>query len=75
MPFDFETNRSPLILCQELGQESQLGTAGPAPIGSLLPASPLQAHHLAPLPKAVFLSFVCAFPVLGLHPLSATFVV
>lgn len=64
---DLEPCRSPLALCQELGQESRLGTAGPAPTGSPL-LSPLQAHHIASLPRQ-FSSRVCVFLCSGPPPL------
>lgn len=68
MPFDFELSRSPLSFYWELGQESQLGTAGPAPTGNPLPTTPLQVHHLALLPRQ-FSFLLCVVYVLGLHPL------
>lgn len=62
----------PLTLHSELGQESQLGTAGSAPTGNPLPTTPLQAHHLAPLPRQ-FSFLLCVFYV-GVRPPPATFV-
>lgn len=74
MLFDFEPYRSLLTLCQELGQESQLRTAGPALIGSPLPAIPMQARHLTPLPRQFFF-LLCVFSMfLVSTPTPATFV-
>lgn len=70
---NLEPCRSPLALCQELGQESQLGTAGPAPTGSPLPTTPLQAHHVASLLRQ-FSFLLCVFLCSWSPALPATFV-